>query len=243
MGGLILGLVTTVLLPFAILAIWGVGLSLALWRTGLRPRIQLSSLRPWWPMILLILLIHLLTTLEAAPLGRPSWSGLLAGVQALLRVGCTIGWLVVYSRSTAQDDLVAGVGWWLQPLGRLGLPVADLGLSLAVAMGTVPVVLGEGRRISASLRLRRSGPVGLGERRPRRHLRGTLEALEDRARVIVPLLEAMSRRAETLSLSLRSRRPGSLMAGQPGPGVLGLALLLLWLMALVAWTILPGGAP
>jgi energy-coupling factor transporter transmembrane protein EcfT len=242
MGVLVLGLTTTVLLPFPILAIWGGGLSLALWRTGLSPRVQLSSLRPWWPMILLILVIHLLTTLEAAPLGRPSWPGLLAGLQALLRVGCTIGWLVVYSRSTAQDDLVAGVRWWLHPLGRLGLPVADLGLSLAVAMGTVPVVVGEGRRISASLRLRRSGPSGQGQRKPRRDLRGALETLEDRARVIVPLLEAMSRRAETLSLSLRSRRPGSLAAGQPGPAVLGLVLLFLWLLALVAWAILRGGA-
>ncbi len=194
-------------------------------------------------MILLILVIHLLTTLEAAPLGRPSWPGLLAGFQALIRVGCTIGWLVIYSRSTAQDDLVAGVSWWLHPLGRLGLPVADLGLSLAVAMGTVPVVVGEGRRISASLRLRRSGPADHSQRKPRRHFRGAMEALEDRARVIVPLLEAMSRRAETLSLSLRSRRPGSLRDSQPRPAVLGLALLLLWLLALVAWAVVRGGAP
>ena len=70
-----------------------------------------------------------------------------------------------------------------------------------------------------------------------------LEALEDRARVIVPLLEAMSRRAETLSLSLRSRRPGNLGDGQPGPAVPGLVLLFLWLLALVAWAFVRGGAP
>lgn len=232
LGGLLLGLASCLMAAPLLLLILLVTLAAALRSTGLRLRSQLGALRPWLPMALIILLVHTLTTTAAAPLGTPSAAGLLAGLRALLRVGCTVGFLALYTRTTSLDDLVSGVRWWLRPLEKLGFSGQNLGLVLAVALGTAPMVLGEGRRIETAVRLRRSGPAG-GESLSRGwSLKRLMRRQMDRVHIVVPLMESMGRRVEALSLSLRSRRPNDqLLAGRPP--VAGLAVLLVWLILLV----------
>ena len=241
LGGLVLCLVTSMLAVPMVLAAMTVALIWLLARTGLGPAHQLAALKPWWGPSLLVLLIHTFTSTWAAPLWHPSLGGLLAGVEALFRVACTIGWLGLFLRSSSLDDLVLGVRWWLRPLSGLGLPTGNLGLVLAVALGTAPGVLGEGRRIETVVRLRRTGPAtNIDAFSARNFLNRTMDRLVDRARVVLPLLETLVRRAETLSLSLRTRCPmaaegsaGSTSDLIAGPSVAQLAFLALWLIALV----------
>ncbi len=204
LAALILGLVSGMMATPLGLAVMLALVALALGWTGLGLGRQLAAQKPWLSVAVLVLGVHTLTTVEAAPLGHPSWQGLAAGVQALARVGLSVGLLGLYLRIASLDDLIAGTGWWLAPLNRLGVPVADFGLMLAVALGTAPVVLGEGRRIEMVVRLRRAGGAGVatGSRATR-----WLRRIVDRAQVVVPLLETLGRRAEALSLSLRRRRP------------------------------------
>lgn len=233
-GGLILGLAGCLVLPPLLLGGTLVILTGALARTGLGWHAQVRAARPWLPMLALILLIHIFTTLSAAPLGTPTLAGLVAGLLALLRLACTFGWLGLYSRLATQDDLVVAVRWWLRPLEKVGVPIGDLGLVLAVALGTAPVVLGEGRRIETSLKLRRTGPRREGPSRGTGRWQRWRRSLQDRALVAVPLLESLARRADTLTLSLRSRRPGQEQDPALTVPLVGLGLLLLWLLALVA---------
>ena len=193
--------------------------------TGLEPRRQLRALARWWPVAALVLVVHTLTATGAAPLGHPSWAGLAAGMVALLRVAASAGALAALMRSTDLDELVGGLRWWLAPLRRWGLADDDLGLVLAVALGTAPALLGEARRVEAVAALRRHGP-GSGPRR------GPLVRARDRAAVVLPLVEALGRRAEALTLSLRRRRPPEL--ARPRPPLVQLALLGAWAIALVA---------
>ena len=195
---------------------------------------QLAALKPWGPVALLVIVVHTFSTTAAAPLGHPSVAGVLAGGKALLRVACSVGCLGLYLRVTPLDDLVVGVGWWLRPARSLGLRTDDLGLMLAVAMGTAPVVLGEGRRIEAVVTMRRSLPDGDGGRGP-----GFFRRTLARARVVVPLLETMARRAEALTLSLRHRRPDPMTVGRVP--VFQMLCLLLWAAGLV-WVMLSSGA-
>lgn len=213
-----------------VLAVSAVMLSL----TGLGLRGQVQRLRPWWPMAVLALLVHTLTTTGAAPLGHPSWAGAVAGLRALLRVAATLGALALTARASSVDDVVAGIGWWLSPLARFGLPVEDLGLAVAVACGTVPQVVGEGRRLQAVTRLRRHAhDPRVPERGPRR--RAPWRGWVDGASLVVPLLETLGRRAETLDLALRGRRPTAVPPGAPrarewvglGTGLLAAAALML----------------
>jgi energy-coupling factor transport system permease protein len=228
LGALVLGLAGTFLAIPIFLTITIVLLSAGLAWTGLDLQRQLLALKPWLPVALLVMLVHTLTTVAAAPLGRPSVAGALAGVEALARVVCTVGWLGLFLRVMSLDDLVLGLGWWLRPLARLGVPVGDVGLVLAVALGTAPVVLGEGRRIQTVLRLRRTGPGAV----PAGGFKRFIDGLLDRARVIVPLLETLARRGEALSLTLRRRRPDSTAGLTPLP-VWQALLLVVWTAGLV----------
>lgn len=190
-----------------VVAALAAGLAGLLAACGLDARAQWRLLRPWWPMALLALAVHALTTTAAAPLGHPSWAGVAAGARALLRLGASLAALAVWLRSGSLDELVGGVAWWLAPLRRAGVATDDLGLAVAVACGTVPQVLGEGRRLRAVDELRRHAPgTGRGRWRP---------AWLDRARLVAPLLETVARRADALEPALRGRRPAGAPRGRP----------------------------
>jgi energy-coupling factor transporter transmembrane protein EcfT len=227
LGAAILALLTCMMSPPLGLVAMALCLTAALTWTGMGPRRQLAALKPWAPVALLVIVVHTFTTTTVAPLWHPSLTGFMAGGKALLRVACSVGCLGLYLRISPLDDLVLGVSWWLRPARRLGLRTDDLGLMLAVAMGTAPVVLGEGRRIEAVVTMRRSIPKGHEIRTGP----GRVAALVGRARVIVPLLETLARRAEALTLSLRHRRPDPL-TGTKVP-ILQMALLVVWAAGLV----------
>lgn len=234
---LVLVAVATLAGPWPVAAMAVPLLAVALQRSGLGLRAQARLLRPWLPMAFLAVLVHTLTTTAAAPLGHPSWAGVLAGLRALLRLAAGLAALATYQRSGSLDDLVAGLGWWLRPLGRAGLAVDDLGLAVAVACGTVPQVMGEGRRLQAVTRLRRTahGP----DRGARRTRRAPWDGALDRARLVVPLLETLARRADTMEIALRGRRPAGLAVGHPGAREW--ALLGTGLVAVAALILLRGG--
>jgi energy-coupling factor transporter transmembrane protein EcfT len=229
LGGTGLAVATAYLLPPWLVLPWAAGVALLVAAAGLGPARQAAALVRWWPVVLLVLVVHTLTHTAAAPLGRPSWPGVAAGAVALLRIAASAGALAVLVRTTNLDDLVAGLSWWTRPLRRLGFPDQDLGLVLAVALGTAPALLGEARRVAAVGELRRHGPGGA----PRR---GLLARVRDRAAVVVPLLEALGRRAEALTLSLRRRRPRGTTGPRPSSGQA--AILVLWAAALVALVVL-----
>lgn len=242
LGALFLGIATSLAFVGSGLLIVSGFLLWSLSRTGWGWRALAASVRPWLPAIALILAVHILTHTETAPLGHPSWQGLAAGCLALSRVGCTLAFLGLYQRVSSLDDLVHGIRWWLAPWRKMRIPVDDLGLVLAVALGTVPVAMAEGRRIETALRLRRCGPCPpAGEPtswRPRRT--NLLERLVDKVRLLVPLLESLGRRADNLTLTLRNRRPGSGSAGASPPWrqILWLAV---WFLVLAVWLWWPGG--
>lgn len=226
---LVLALVLTV--PWPVVAALAAAFIAQLRATGLGVRDLWRQASPWLPMAVLALGVHTLTTTSAAPLGHPSWAGVAAGAVALLRLATSLAAMGAYQRSGSLDDLVAGISWWAAPLRRVGLAVDDLGLVVAVACGTVPQVIGEGRRLCVVDDLRRCGPGGAR----RRGL-----AWLDRARLVAPLLETLGRRAEALEVALRGRRPATATAG--GPRAAEWALLATGLLATVAGVVMGGGA-
>ncbi len=143
----------------------------------------------------------------------------------MIRIGTALAWMALLSRLKSLDEMVQAICWWLTPFAKLGLATEQLGLVLAVALGTVPKVLNEGRRVEAVLRMRRSVAEGPGPGRWRRFL--------DRGAVVVPLVENLKRRAEVLSLSLASRQP-SQDAGRLNPPFLHFLPLVLGLLILLA---------
>ena len=151
-----LGLLTSIALPASFLVLWLILLVLLLSRSGVTVSDLVGAAAPWWPLAVVIVVIHTLTTTEAAPLGHPSWTGAVAGLVALARVATTILCLWLFMRSGDLTELTAGLSWWLQPLRPLiGDPVR-VGVVLAVALGAAPRALADARRIDAVVRLRRA---------------------------------------------------------------------------------------
>jgi energy-coupling factor transport system permease protein len=208
--GLVLSLLTCWLLPFWCVPVALMLLALLLHRRGMPPAEFARAARPWLGIVLLVLLVHTLTTVAAAPLGRPSWQGFGRGVAAVGRVAASTCCLVLFVRVTAIADLIAGLQWWCRPLRRWGFQAERLALVLTVALGTVAGVQAEGRRIAAVVRLRRGGKGRRSAWLKRWWLR-----LTDAAHLVVPLLESLFRRSETLTLSLRGRLPQIADPGQP----------------------------
>jgi len=196
LGGGVLAVATSLLapplalMPLAALVAW------FLLRAGLRAGGLLRWLRPWWPVAMLVLVIHTLTTTDAAPLFHPSAVGLLRGLLALARLALMLGAMALITRVLPLPDLVAALGWWLRPLRCFGADTRHLGLTLAVALGTAPRAQAEARRILACVRLRR------GDGRRRRGLQ-----LRQRLQVIPPLMEGIIRQGESLPLAVAGRLP------------------------------------
>jgi len=231
LAALALAMATCFSLPPAGLTLWLLVQLLLLLQGGLSGRHLWSLARPWGVLVVFVLLIHTLTTVAAAPLGRPSLAGFLAGVEALGRLAATVASLVVFVRGTTLSDLTAGLTWWLQPLRPLGADPARLGLVLAVALGMAPRVLAEGQRLDAVTRLRRARPERASHRRSR--LAIWWQRILDRGYLLVPLVEGLFRRAEGLSLSLANRMPQRTDAALVRPRLLELAILTLWLAVLI----------
>lgn len=223
----VLGVVTSMMVPPSGLAFLNLVLLATLAWTGMTAAGFWNSMRPWIPVAAIVLMVHVFTTTASAALGHPSWGGLWAGVLALARIAASLGFLALFARLKSMDDLVHAVRWWLRPLEILGLPTGQLALILAVALGTVPGVMAEGRRVEAVLRMRRAQPG---------QSRGThWRRLLDRMVVVVPLAESLLRRAEVLSLSLRTRQPdqGPVLMGPPWWQLLFLILWLVFLILLI----------
>jgi energy-coupling factor transporter transmembrane protein EcfT len=221
LGGGVLAVLTALLAPAPALVPL---LSLVGWllvRAGLRPGGLAGWLTPWWPVALLVVLVHAVTATDAAPLFRPSLVGLGRGGLALIRLSTMLLSMALLMRLVPLPDLVGGLSWWLRPLRPLGVDTRHLGVTLAVALGTAPRTQAEAARLLACLRLRTA------DGRPRRGLR-----LRDRLRVLPPLMEGIVRRGETLPLALAGRVGLDPVAPVPLPWRQGLVLTV-WSVLLV----------
>ena len=228
LGMVVLGIISSLLATGPFLMGMILVLMAALIWTGLKPAAQWRAMRPWIPIALFVMVVHIFTTTAAAPLGRPSWGGLAAGGLALARIGLAFSWLALFSRLKSLDELVRAVRWWLRPLEKMGIQTGQLALVLAVALGTVPGVMSEGRRVEAVSRMRRASAGAAAVSRMRRFL--------DRVLVVVPLMESLLRRAEVLSLSLRTRQPVANLK-TAGPPLWQLSILVAWFIIIIrlAW--------
>lgn len=129
-----------------------------------------------------------------------TYPGLALGGRVALRLILLVMVAAAVSGTTSPVALSQAVGWWLKPLGRIGLPVADLSLMLGLALTFIPVIKAEADRLVLAQRAR-----GID-------LQGGLWWLQPRgwSAMLIPLLVGTVRRAENLALAMENRkfRPG-----------------------------------
>lgn len=235
LGGLCLALATVMVLNQLAIPVAIALLGFALRWTGMVAVEQLRLLKPWWPMATIVLAVH--TTTGSLAAGHLVIGGFYSGLTTLGRIILCLGLFSLFLRVTSLEDTINAVHFWFRPLRFIGVQTQHLGLVLAVALGTAPVVLEEGHRIRAVVRMRRAqaNPAD----RPSLFVRLKNNMLEW-GHIVLPIMESLGRRADTLSLSLATRMPADSAPGDPWsrPGLGSLLALTLWLIVLL-WFVAP----
>ena len=134
----------------------------------------------------------------AGPIGIDT-AGALRGLLAVARIVILLGLALVVSSSTTPPQLADACVSLLSPLVRLGVPVADIGLMLSLALRFIPIVSEEFSRIQLA---QRSRGVDFDHG-------GLVARISSWASVLTPLVVSLFRRAERLGESMESRCYGT----------------------------------
>lgn len=122
-------------------------------------------------------------------------AGGLRGFSAVARIVLLAGFACVVSASTTPPELSDACVRLLRPLGRIGVPVADVGLVLSLALRFIPIVAEEYQRIHLAQRSRGvrfdEGPL--------------VKRVRVWASVLTPLVVSLFRRADRLAESMAAR--------------------------------------
>jgi len=139
--------------------------------SGTGPGAALSSLRPFRFLLLFTLLVQAGFT-GGAPLlpgylpGAITIEGSQAAALAVLRLGGVIAASAHLVATTSPLDLARSLGWALAPTARVGVPVREVTLVMALGFHFFPVLLDESRQMRDALESR-----GISMRHPRLRLR------------------------------------------------------------------------
>jgi len=139
--------------------------------SGTGPGDAIGSLRPFR-----FLLVFTLVVQAGFTSGAPLLPGLLpavitvegsqAAAQALLRLAGVIAASAHLVRTTSPLELARSLGWALTPTARVGIPVREVTLVMALGFHFFPVLLDESRQVRNALESR-----GISLRHPRLRLR------------------------------------------------------------------------
>jgi biotin transport system permease protein len=174
------------------------------------PLAAISPLRLWQalapvrPFLLLLLLLHMLST-EGQPLPPfPIWKitvtmeGIVTGFVVIWRFGVLVAAAGILTMTTSPSELVLGLQKLLKPLGKIGVPVRDLTTMVSLALRFVPTFLAEVDRMKEA-RLVRGASFTTG-RIPAR-LRAAFS-------LVLPVVLNSFKRADELAVAMEARAYG-----------------------------------
>lgn len=182
------------------IVVWFALLALAMRAARVEWRSLVRAVRPVTVILLFTLLANALVLdghgdiAIAGPLGI-STAGAIRGTCAVLRIVLLAGFACAVSASTTPPEISDACVRLLRPLGAVGVPVADIGLVLSLALRFIPIVAEEYGRIQMA---QRSRGVRFDEG-------GLFERVRVWASVLTPLVVGLFRRADSLAESMASR--------------------------------------
>lgn len=223
-----------------VLAVWYALLAVCMHLARMKTSGVARSVRPVLVILLFTLLANLLVLdgggdiKLVGPVGL-STAGGLRGFSAVARIVLLAGFACTVSASTTPPELSDACVRLLKPLGRVGVPVADIGLVLSLALRFIPIVAEEYRRIQLAQRSRGvrfdEGPL--------------VQRVRVWASVLTPLLVGLFRRADRLAESMAARcyaeGTGARVAPQPlsrrDAAVLVAGLVLVAILGIMAYVL------
>lgn len=203
--------------------------------SGTGPGAALGSLRPFRFLLIFTLVVQAGFT-SGTPLlpgllpGAVTIEGCTAAVQAMLRLAGVIAASAHLVGTTSPLELARSLGWALTPTTRIGVPVREVTLVMALGFHFFPVLLDESRQVRAALESR-----GISMRHPRLRLRARATLFWTLA-VLFGMVDRSTRLAAALEargFALPRRHAHRFPAWRLGSTVLVAASLMS--LALLAW--------
>lgn len=160
----------------------------------------LRSFRPVLWICILMFFFHLwLTKGGAVVLQIDGFTvyeqGIAKGFVVVVRLLLLILAASLFTLTTSSIDMIDGLGWFLQPLSRFGIPVTSFALMMSITLRFIPVVWEEANRIQKAQLLRGASlQTGPWHRR--------LQALRA---LFIPLLLSIFRRADELASAIATK--------------------------------------
>lgn len=167
-------------------------------------RLYLRGLLPMLPILLFTLLYHVLlgrgeSTIAAYGILSITTEGIEEGVRIVWRILLMILLASTLTATTAPLRLARGLETLMKPLSRLRVPVEQFALMIVIAIRFIPTILEEADRIQVARQARGFVPPSA------RHPFGRMLSLVP---VLVPLLAAIVRRADNLTMAIEARAYG-----------------------------------
>ncbi|MHB8836449.1 MAG: energy-coupling factor transporter transmembrane component T family protein [Candidatus Methylomirabilia bacterium] len=205
--------------------------------SGTGPGAALGSLRPFRFLLLFTLVVQ-----AGFTGGTPLLPGLLpvaitvegcqGAAQAMLRLAGVIAASAHLVGTTSPLELARSLGWALTPTARVGVPVREVTLVMALGFHFFPVLLDESRQVRAALESR-----GISLRHPRLRLRARALLFWTLA-VLFGMVDRSTRLAEALEargFALPRRHAHRFPAWRAESTVLVVTTLVLVPLAILAW--------
>jgi energy-coupling factor transport system permease protein len=144
--------------------------------SGTGPRAALAALRPFRSLLLFTLVLQAGFTpgtplLPGALPGFVTAEGARAALLGALRLAGVVAVAAHLVRTTSPLELARCIGWALGPTARVGVPVREVTLVMALGFHFFPVLLDESRQVRAALESR---GISLRHRRLRLRARALL---------------------------------------------------------------------
>ena len=200
----------------AVLAAWAAVLAAIVCADGIGMGRLLRSLRPALFLLVFIVLANLVSCdgsadiALAGPVGLSAAGGARAFV-AVARIALMVSLSLVVTASTSPTDIADACVRLARPLGRLGVPVDDIGLVLSLALRFVPIVSEEVARVRMAQRARGAvfdeGPVA--------------NRIRVWGSVLAPVIVGLFRRADAIGLAMDVRCYAVAARTAPSPRPLG----------------------
>ena len=160
----------------------------------------LKGLRPILYIALFALIIFLFFTKGGVVLVRlgsvtVESDGLEEGLFVIIRLITLVLFSLLLTLTTTPLSLTHGLGYFLKPLGRIGLPAEEVVMIMAIALRFIPTLIEESQRLMRA-QVSRGADFESGS---------VFRKAKNLAPLIVPLFVSAFRRADELALAMEAR--------------------------------------
>jgi energy-coupling factor transport system permease protein len=121
-------------------------------------------------------------------------AGVAAGILVIMRLVGLVFMSMLLTLTTTPLALAHGLEYFLKPLGKLGIPAAEIAMIMTIAMRFIPTVSEESQRLLRAQMARGADFEG-----------GFFSRARKFAPLIVPLFIGAFRRADALALAMEAR--------------------------------------